>query len=295
MLAWIGQFLMKDFQAFLSLAMTLLTFLSFRSLLITLFHVFLGHSLGKLPITLKFLHLLDETHSSILSRWPNHCSLLSFSHSLMLFNFSLVLSSSAEILSSDRALLIQVIILASFPHIFLFNWPNHTEYNLPFAPKGKLPLANKGTKPLNLHHPHLILVITMPTVPPLAACYRVTKIAKFSTMSGQSSGMYVCWFALTWYSNLLSSLSLPLKPLHLLCNQHLQNWHRMKLLPTPFLQTAQGNLPSIVTFTAFLLRIIILVFLTFTLNHFDSSTLFQVSSFPFRPSSVLLNNVTLSA
>ena len=101
----------------------------------------------------------------------------------MLFNFSLVLSSSAEILSSDRALLIQVIILASFPH---------TEYNLPFAPKGKLPLANKGTKPLNLHHPHLILVITMPSVPPLAACYRVTKIAKFSTMSGQSSGMYVC-------------------------------------------------------------------------------------------------------
>ena len=38
---------MKDFQVFLSLAMSLLIFLYFRSLLVTSFHVFLGHSLGE--------------------------------------------------------------------------------------------------------------------------------------------------------------------------------------------------------------------------------------------------------
>ena len=56
------------------------------------------------PVTLKVLHLLDQALSSILSRKPNHCSLLSCKHPLMLFNFSLVLSSSAEIFSSGLKL-----------------------------------------------------------------------------------------------------------------------------------------------------------------------------------------------
>ena len=83
MLAWVGWFLMKDFQVFLSLAMSLLTFLSFRSLLITSFYVFLGRPLGKLLLTSKVLHLLDEALSSILSRCPNYCSRLSSCSSIL--------------------------------------------------------------------------------------------------------------------------------------------------------------------------------------------------------------------
>ena len=63
MLPWVGQFLMKDFQTFLPLIMFLLTFLSFKSLLMTSFHVFLGRPL---PLTLKVPHLLDQAFSSIL-------------------------------------------------------------------------------------------------------------------------------------------------------------------------------------------------------------------------------------
>ena len=48
--AWVRWFLMKDFQAFSSVARSLLIFLSLRSPLITSFHVFLGHPLGKLPL-----------------------------------------------------------------------------------------------------------------------------------------------------------------------------------------------------------------------------------------------------
>ena len=55
MLAWVRRIPMKDFQAFLSLAIPLLTFLSFKSLLITSFHVFHGCPQGKLPLTLKVL------------------------------------------------------------------------------------------------------------------------------------------------------------------------------------------------------------------------------------------------
>ena len=46
MRAWVGPFLMKDFQTFLSLARSLLNFLSFRSFLVTSFHAFLGRPLG---------------------------------------------------------------------------------------------------------------------------------------------------------------------------------------------------------------------------------------------------------
>ena len=61
----------------------------------------------------------------------------------------------------------------------------------------------------------------------------------------------------------------------------------MELLSTPFLQTAQGNLPSIVTFSN--------SFTTndnFCHNSFDSSAPFQASSLPLRPSSVPFNAKT---
>ena len=75
-------------------------FLSLAPLLITSFHVLLGRPLRKLPLTLKFLHLLHQALSSIISRWPYNCSFYhTIQHSLILFNFSLVLSSSTEILS----------------------------------------------------------------------------------------------------------------------------------------------------------------------------------------------------
>ena len=48
----------------------------------------------------------------------------------------------------------------------------------------------------------------------------------------------------------------------------------MESLLTPFLQTAQGNLLSSVTFSAFLLLIIFVV-LTFTLNLFESNASFE--------------------
>ena len=69
----------------------------------------------------------------------------------------------------------------------------------------------------------------------------------------------------------------------------------MELLHTPFLTTAQGNLPSTVTFPTFSLLIIISVFLTFTVNFFDSNAHFQAASFPPRPSSVSQTNVKSSA
>ena len=112
MFALFGRFLMKNFPAFLSLAISLLTFLSFGSFLITSFHV---RPLWKLLLTSKVLHLLDQALSSILSRWSGHCSLfLSCKHFLILFSFSLILISFVEILSSGLVLHIHVTIFASF-------------------------------------------------------------------------------------------------------------------------------------------------------------------------------------
>ena len=65
--ACMGWIVSYDLQVFLSLARSFQTFLSFRSLLITLFHVFQGCPLGKLSLTLKVLHFLDHVFSSILS------------------------------------------------------------------------------------------------------------------------------------------------------------------------------------------------------------------------------------
>ena len=87
---------------------------SFRSLMITSFYVFFGRPLEKLLLILKVLHLLDQTLSSILSKWLKHYSLSSCKHFLMLFNFILVISSSAETLVSGLTLQSHLIILAWF-------------------------------------------------------------------------------------------------------------------------------------------------------------------------------------
>ena len=69
----------------------------------------------------------------------------------------------------------------------------------------------------------------------------------------------------------------------------------MELLPSPFLQTAEGNFPSIVTFPAFSLLIIIFVFLTFTLNVLYSNAPLQAFSLAFRPCNTSVTNVKSSA
>ena len=61
-------FFIFNFNTFLSLTGSLLTFVPFTSLLIFSFHVFLDISLGKLPIILKVLHLLsNKTFSPYIS------------------------------------------------------------------------------------------------------------------------------------------------------------------------------------------------------------------------------------
>ena len=109
----------------------------------------------------------------------------------------------------------------------------------------------------------------------------------FIHMPGQSSAMSISCFV---HTNLLSSFSLPLILLHLICTQHLQDWQRMELLSTTFLQTAQENLPFTVIFPAFSLRIITFVFLTFALNPSDSHGSFQAPSLLFKPSNNFLTN-----
>ena len=115
------------------------------------FHVFLGQSLGKLPLTLKVLHLLDQALSSIQSRWPNNSILLSCKHFHILFNFSLIGSSSAQLLFSDLMLDIHLTILSfhcfcritssslngkvSLPYSITLRC---VKYNLLSAAKGKL-------------------------------------------------------------------------------------------------------------------------------------------------------------
>ena len=60
-------FLMNNFNTFLSLTGSLLTFVPFTSLLIISLHVFLDFPLAKLPIILKILHLLsNKTFSPII-------------------------------------------------------------------------------------------------------------------------------------------------------------------------------------------------------------------------------------
>ena len=61
----------------------------------------------------------------------------------------------------------------------------------------------------------------------------------------------------------------------------------MELLSTLFLQTAQGNLPTVVTIPVFSLLVIVFV-LIFTLNPCNSNAAFQASNLPFRASNISL-------
>ena len=88
--AWVGRFLMKAFQAFLSLARSLLPILSFRSLLITSIHLnFLESSAFTRPSTIF--------HSFSIFK-PLQSSILFYSIPFYCF------SSSTEILSSGLTL-----------------------------------------------------------------------------------------------------------------------------------------------------------------------------------------------
>ena len=100
--ACFGRFLMKDFQTFLSLVMSLLTHFPFFQITSDyLISCFSWSSSGETAANLEVLHLLDQALSSILSRCPKHCNLLSCKNSILLFNFSRVPSSFVEILSSN--------------------------------------------------------------------------------------------------------------------------------------------------------------------------------------------------
>ena len=65
-----------DFQAYLSLARSLLTLLSLKSIFITSSHVFFGLPLPTEPDTSTALHLLTQKLLFILSMWPNQRSLI---------------------------------------------------------------------------------------------------------------------------------------------------------------------------------------------------------------------------
>ena len=181
--------------------------------------------------------------SSIHSRLSLWCSLLSCN--LKFISSSVVLSSFAEILSSDVAhasnspCIIALYSLLSFCSLtgqvsvpYSITLLTHVEY-LSFAPKEKPPVANKGTKSLNLDHPLLILVITLDnrTFPQfqeighLILCMSDIKL--------------IVPFQFTSSSTTSVKLLTPVKLI------------RMELMPTHFLQTTQGNLPSIVTFQHF--------------------------------------------
>ena len=105
-LARIWRFLMKNFNTFLSLAGSLLTFVPFTSLLIISFHVFLDFPLAKLPITLKVLHLIsNKTFSSIKVFFS-----LNLHPCYSIFN----LIASVELLSLSLTLHVHLTILAPF-------------------------------------------------------------------------------------------------------------------------------------------------------------------------------------
>ena len=190
---------MKDFQAFLSLVMSLLTHFPFFQITSDyLISCFSWSSSGETAANLEVLHLLDQALSSILSRCPKHCNLLSCKNSILLFNFSRVPSSFVEILSSKPKLHIHLIILVSFlsslmTSSFLFGQVSfpfstaiHTypEYNLLYAPKSMPLLATKGAKYLNLHHP-------LSNAPPSSSCCAI----KITTFFHNFKGLAIYFYA----------------------------------------------------------------------------------------------------
>ena len=148
MLAWVVRFLIKDFQIFLSLAKSWLTFF------------FLDHFW--LPNSIFFSVILWGNYHKpwrFYIYWMNHslqffldnqtiAVFLSCKGSLMLFNFNLVLSSSEEILFRVLTLHIHLSILASslsnlitsssltsqVSLLYDIALRMYIEYNLPIAP-----------------------------------------------------------------------------------------------------------------------------------------------------------------
>ena len=105
MLARFGWFVMKDLQAFLSLAISLLAFFSFRSLLIS-FHFFLIVLWGKYH--LRIIHLLDQTLST-----------RTFPHALQFYSSPEFLCRHHIAAYSSKH---RFVIHLWSDHILLFNW-----------------------------------------------------------------------------------------------------------------------------------------------------------------------------
>ena len=132
----------------------------------------------------------------------------------MLFKFSLVLHSSAEILSSDLTLHIHLTILVWFISSLITSSS----------------LTDQVSHPYNIMlHTHAEHNLPFP------------KFHKTDHLIICLDNPLLCLFD-KFHINLQYSFSLPLIPLHLLCTQHLQNWHRMELLPTTILETTQRTL-----------------------------------------------------
>ena len=157
-----------------------------------------------------------------------------------------------------------------------------------FVPKCKPLLINKGNKSLNIRHPRLIHVIALSAALPLAPIM----LPSYQNLNFQNLGIYfyawtiLCYVCLLFFTCLTFKLAilfqLTSKPLHLRCTYHLQYQQRMEFLPTPFLQTAQGNLFSSVTLPTSSLLIFVFVFLTSALNPFDSNTPLEAFQCPFQ-------------
>ena len=148
---------MKDFQAFLSLAMSLLTFLSFRPC----FSWF-----SSVQTTTNFESFTFTRPSTVfLFFFPDDQTIAVFYPKLALMLFNL---SSPKFLCRNPIhrpnLPMNLIILASFFSCLITPsslanqvWSSIT----PFDSKSKPLLAKQETKSLNLHHPFLILVVTL--------------------------------------------------------------------------------------------------------------------------------------
>ena len=143
------------------------------------------------------------------------------------------------------------------------------ECNLPCALKGKPIFANKGTKSLNFLYPLLYLLL----------CHQDSRT--FSQF--QETGYLIRCLGnplLCLFADVYMYMSLHTTPAKL-------KW--MELLLTPFLQAAQGSLPSAITFRAFSVPFftISIIFII------ECYAPFQVSSLPFIPSKCF-NYVKLS-
>ena len=155
----------------------------------------------------------------------------------------------------------------------------HVQSNLPFILKGKPLLFNKGTESMNSLCLLPILAITLPTTPHLGISHQDNKTFPQFQEIGHLILCLKTHLQCLFADLLMSDVTFKTVILYQftfnttasLMHHPLQKWQRMELIPPPFLNTAEVN------FLVFPLMIIIFVFLTFTLAHFDPSTPFQAS------------------